>query len=341
MFIAEPVQGAGGVIVPQDDYFPRIREICDQYEVLLVADEVITGFGRTGKWFGLEHWGVQPDVVQFAKAITSGYFPLGGIGVSDEIAAVLEAARHALDARLHLQRAPGWLRRGVAQHRHHRRGGLPAQAAEKGAYLLKGLQAELGDHPHVGDVRGMGLMCGVEIVKDKATKEEFAARERSASRCTTRRSTAGCSAACAGTSIAGAADGDHLRATRPHRRGSAGLGESRAGVLRGLRRRAVPGRALETNDPAEEPRPAAQSRGRKPALRRGARRRALSTSGCRDSLANERGLTPGALSGDSGLLSQGGNALPAAALVRRPYSCKRKTNSRLGASSGSSHSLPS
>jgi adenosylmethionine-8-amino-7-oxononanoate aminotransferase len=92
MFIAEPVQGAGGVIVPQDDYFARIREICDQYEVLLVADEVITGFGRTGKMFALDHWNVQPDMIQFAKAITSGYFPLGGIGVSDEIAATMDAS---------------------------------------------------------------------------------------------------------------------------------------------------------------------------------------------------------------------------------------------------------
>ncbi len=85
MFLAEPVQGSGGVIVPQDDYFPRIREICDKYEVLLVADEVINGFGRTGTLFGLQHWGIEPDMIQFAKAITSGYFPLGGIGISDEI----------------------------------------------------------------------------------------------------------------------------------------------------------------------------------------------------------------------------------------------------------------
>ena len=92
MFIAEPVQGAGGVIVPPNDYFPRIREICDQYEVLLVSDEVITGFGRTGTMFGLEHWGVKPDLIQYAKAITSGYFPLGGIGVSDEIAQTMEAS---------------------------------------------------------------------------------------------------------------------------------------------------------------------------------------------------------------------------------------------------------
>ena len=85
-FIAEPVQGAGGVIVPPADYFPRIREICDKYDVLLIADEVITGFGRTGRWFGLEHYGVEPDIMQFAKGITSGYVPLGGIGVSDRSA---------------------------------------------------------------------------------------------------------------------------------------------------------------------------------------------------------------------------------------------------------------
>ena len=90
-FIAEPVQGAGGVIVPPDDYFPRIRQICDAYDVLLIADEVITGFGRTGRWFGLEHYGIEPDIVQFAKGITSGYIPLGGIGVSDRIREVMNS----------------------------------------------------------------------------------------------------------------------------------------------------------------------------------------------------------------------------------------------------------
>ena len=88
-FIAEPVQGAGGVIVPPDDYFARVREICTRYDVLLIADEVITGFGRTGRWFGLEHYGVEPDIMQFAKGITSGYMPLGGIGVSDAIREVI------------------------------------------------------------------------------------------------------------------------------------------------------------------------------------------------------------------------------------------------------------
>ena len=91
MFIAEPIQGAGGVLIPPDDYFPRIREICDRHKVLLVADEVITGFGRTGKMFALDHWGIQPDMIQFAKAITSGYFPFGGIGVNDEIAETLDS----------------------------------------------------------------------------------------------------------------------------------------------------------------------------------------------------------------------------------------------------------
>ena len=94
MFLAEPVQGAGGVIVPQDDYFARVRQICDKYNVLLVSDEVITGFGRTGKMFGLEHWGIEPDMITFAKAITSGYFPLGGIGVSDRLAEVFDAAEN-------------------------------------------------------------------------------------------------------------------------------------------------------------------------------------------------------------------------------------------------------
>ena len=83
------MQGAGGVIIPPADYFARIREICDTYDVLLIADEVITGFGRTGRWFGLEHYGIEPDIMQFAKGITSGYVPLGGIGVSDAIRDVI------------------------------------------------------------------------------------------------------------------------------------------------------------------------------------------------------------------------------------------------------------
>jgi len=178
MFLAEPVQGAGGVIVPQDDYFPRIREICDKYDVLFVSDEVITGFGRTGKMFGLEHWSVQPDMIQFAKAITSGYFPLGGVGVSERVAETLDSGEpvwmHAYTYSAHPVGCAVALRNlDIIENE-----GFPAQAAEKGARLLDGLQSALADHPHVGEVRGLGLMCAVELVQDKPTKAEFPAEEK-------------------------------------------------------------------------------------------------------------------------------------------------------------------
>lgn len=173
MFLAEPVQGAGGVLVPPDDYFPRIREICDQYDVLLVADEVITGFGRTGKWFALDHWGVEPDVVQFAKAITSGYFPLGGVGVSDEIAQTLDSSEspwmHAYTYSAH----PVGCAVAIRNLQILERENLIPEARDKGEYLLDALSARLGHHPHVGEVRGKGLMCAVEFVRNRETRAEF------------------------------------------------------------------------------------------------------------------------------------------------------------------------
>ena len=178
MFLAEPVQGAGGVIVPQEDYFARIREICDQYDVLLVSDEVITGFGRTGTKFGLEHWGIEPDMMQFAKSVTSGYFPLGGIGLSDAIADVVNSGdpvwMHAYTYSAH----PVGCRVAVANMAIIEKEGLVDQASEKGGRLLAGLKEALSDHPHVGDVRGLGLMCAVEIVEDKASKEDFPAADK-------------------------------------------------------------------------------------------------------------------------------------------------------------------
>ena len=177
MFLAEPVQGAGGVIVPQDDYFQRIREICDQYDVLLVADEVITGFGRTGKMFGLEHWNVQPDLIQFAKAITSGYFPLGGIGVSDEIAAVMNDSgspwMHAYTYSSH----PVGCAVALAMLEIIEKEDFVGQAERKGKRLLVKLKEALSDHPNVGDVRGLGMMCAVEYVQDRGTREPFDAKE--------------------------------------------------------------------------------------------------------------------------------------------------------------------
>ena len=173
MFIAEPVQGAGGVIVPQDDYFARIREICDEYEVLLVSDEVITGFGRTGKMFGLQHYGIEPDLMQFAKSITSGALPLGGIGMSDDIAETIRSSdkpwMHAYTYSGH----PTTCAVALATLDIVQNEDLPGKAASNGEAMLQRYKDALEDHPHVGNIRGKGMMHGIEIVKDKSTKEWF------------------------------------------------------------------------------------------------------------------------------------------------------------------------
>ena len=178
MFLAEPVQGVGGVVVPPDDYFPRVRDICNQYDVLLAADEVITGFGRTGRMFALEHWDVEPDLLQFAKGITSGYFPFGGVGISDEIAAALESEptpwMHAFTYSAHPVGCAVALKMLDILEREH----LTARAASQGAHLLTSLRAALGDHPHVGEIRGLGLMCAVEFVQDRPTKAAFPAADK-------------------------------------------------------------------------------------------------------------------------------------------------------------------
>ncbi|HEY4310263.1 MAG TPA: aspartate aminotransferase family protein [Pirellulales bacterium] len=178
-FLGEPVQGAGGVIVPQDDYWPRIRAICDKYDVLLLADEVITGFGRTGKWFGLARYGIEPDIFAFAKAVTSGYFPLGGIGINERIAAAINSSpddkswMHAFTYSGH----PVGCAVALANLDIIEREGLVERAAALGRRLLTGLRT-LESHPHVGDVRGLGLMAAVEFVADKQTKAEFPAAEK-------------------------------------------------------------------------------------------------------------------------------------------------------------------
>jgi putrescine---pyruvate transaminase len=173
-FIAEPVQGTGGVIVPPDDYFPLVRQICTRHDVLFIADEVITGFGRTGHWFGLKHWGVQPDIMAFAKGVTSGYLPLGGIMVSQPI----------LDAMLSVPYADRWMHAytysghptccavGLRNLEIIEKEGLVENAAKMGARFLAGLKSLQGLKA-VGDVRGLGLMAGVELVADRASKAPF------------------------------------------------------------------------------------------------------------------------------------------------------------------------
>ena len=174
-FIAEPVQGGGGgVIIPQPDYFPRIREICDRYDVLLISDEVITGFGRTGRWFALEHWGVEPDILQFAKGITSGYFPLGGIGVSGAIKEVMDSVdanrrwMHGYTCSAH----PVACAVALANLRILEEEDLVGRSARLGKRLLDKLNPLQGT-PHVGEIRGVGLLAGIELVADRATRERF------------------------------------------------------------------------------------------------------------------------------------------------------------------------
>jgi adenosylmethionine-8-amino-7-oxononanoate aminotransferase len=173
-FIAEPVQGAGGVIVPPADYFSRVREICDRHDVLLIADEVITGFGRTGRWFGLEHYGVEPDIMQFAKGITSGYIPLGGIGVSDRVREVMNGVppakrwMHAYTYSGH----PTCCAVALANIDIIEREGLVGRAERAGQHLRSRLRT-LESLDHVGDVRCQGLIAAVEVVADKNTKEQF------------------------------------------------------------------------------------------------------------------------------------------------------------------------
>jgi adenosylmethionine-8-amino-7-oxononanoate aminotransferase len=172
--IAEPVQGAGGVIVPPDDYFPLLRKVCTKHSVLLIADEVITGFGRTGDWFALKRWGVQPDILSFAKGITSGYLPLGGIMVSQAILDAMRSVPYA-DRWMHAYTYSGHptcCAVGLKNLEILEKEGLVERAAVMGERLLKGLQALL-EFKAVGEVRGLGLMCGVELVSDRATKAGF------------------------------------------------------------------------------------------------------------------------------------------------------------------------
>jgi adenosylmethionine-8-amino-7-oxononanoate aminotransferase len=170
--IAEPVMGAGGVIVPPPTYFPRLRQICDRHDVLLIADEVITGFGRTGRWFALGHWDVEPDLVSFAKGVTSGYLPLGGVIVSKRVHKAIEDAptdekfMHAATYSGH----PVCCAVGLCNIDILEQEGLPERAAVMGTRLLAGLES-LRSLPVVGDVRGLGMMCGVELVEDQASRK--------------------------------------------------------------------------------------------------------------------------------------------------------------------------
>ncbi len=170
--IGEPVQGAGGVVVPPDGYWDAIAPVLKKHGILLIFDEVICGFGRTGEMFGMETYGQQPDIISFAKGITSGYIPLGGVGVSDEIADAMIGADRMFMHGFTYSGHPVACAVALPNIRIIEEENLAANAGQRGAELLAKLQ-ELGDHPNVGNVRGKGLMLMVELVAEKASKAKF------------------------------------------------------------------------------------------------------------------------------------------------------------------------
>jgi len=169
--ILEPVTGTNGVLIPPAEYFPKLRKICDAHGVLMIADEVMTGWGRTGKWFAVDNWNVQPDILVTAKGITSAYVPLGLCATTAKIAAHFDdhyfAHGHTYEAH------PMTLAPAVATIHEMQRLGLVERANKIGAYLGDKLKALAVRHPSIGDVRGIGAFWAVELVKNKQTKQPF------------------------------------------------------------------------------------------------------------------------------------------------------------------------
>ena len=172
-FIAEPVQGAGGVIIPPDSYWPEVQRICDEYGILLISDEVITGFGRLGEWFGADYFGIKPDLMPFAKGVTSGYLPLGGVMISDRIADVLIDKGGEFYHGYTYSGHPAACAVAIANVRILQRENLVERIKNDiGPYLQERWQ-KLEDHPLVGESRMVGLMGALELVRSKETLQRF------------------------------------------------------------------------------------------------------------------------------------------------------------------------
>ncbi len=167
--LVESVTGTSGIIVPPDDYFPRLREMCDQYGILLIADEVMSGFGRTGKWFGVDNWNVVPDMITMAKGITSGYLPLGAVIASERIANFFE--KHTLWGGLTYSGHPMSCAAAIATLQVYREDRLLENTRQMEGIMAQGLADLQARHPTVGDVRGIGLFWVIELVSDRETRE--------------------------------------------------------------------------------------------------------------------------------------------------------------------------
>ena len=167
-FIGEPVQQGFGAYAPHPEYWKIVRKICDRFGILLIIDEVICGFGRTGEWFGIQHYGVQPDIMTMAKGITSGYVPLGGVGCTEEIVKPIEIFQHLHTYGNHPVSCAAALKNIEIMKREN----LIQKSKIMGAYFLEGLKT-LSHHPTVGEVRGTGLWTAIDLTVDKKTRVPF------------------------------------------------------------------------------------------------------------------------------------------------------------------------
>ena len=172
-FIGEPIQGAGGVIIPPASYWPEIQRICDQYGILLVADEVICGFGRLGRWFGSDYYGIRPDLMTIAKGMSSGYLPIGGVMVSDRVADVLiDKGGEFAHGYTYSGHPAACAVASVNLTLIEREGLVPRVREQLGPYLA-GKWRQLAEHPLVGEARSLGLIGALELVKDKQSRTFF------------------------------------------------------------------------------------------------------------------------------------------------------------------------
>lgn len=172
-FIAEPIQGAGGVIIPPDSYWPEIQRICKEHDILLIADEVICGFGRLGTWFGTDYFQIQADLMPIAKGMSSGYLPIGGVMVGDRIADLLIAEGKEFAHGFTYSGHPAACAVALANINIMRNENLIENVhGETGPYLQSRWQ-ELSDHPLVGEARCVGFIGALELVKNKSTREFF------------------------------------------------------------------------------------------------------------------------------------------------------------------------
>ncbi len=172
-FIGEPVQGAGGMIIPPETYWPEVQRICRKYGVLLVADEVICGFGRTGRWFGSDYFGISPDLMAFAKGVTNGYLPLGGVLVGDRVADPLIEEGGEFHHGFTYSGHPTCCAVGCANLTVLRNEGITDYVEREAGPYLQQRWREFADHPLVGEVRGVGLLAGIELVQEKSTRRYF------------------------------------------------------------------------------------------------------------------------------------------------------------------------